>query len=201
MVACADLLGAIESNSSKKRTQGLAALARSNRSRTFRKSVNERSKAVRNTTCRLLTCSDVFVQKLRTFDADKVEPALFRHCRREKSFATTGKSVKKQAVFDNEVTVLYKHTTCTYPDRKRSGDFAKIGPYLVGHSSVSRRILRVSFKPVKRIRNVQRRTMYGLPPISDQATSDFCSLISRSDRGTKSTCATSKSLAVRVIWS
>lgn len=36
------------------------------------------------------------------------------------------------------------------------------------------------------------------PPMSDQATSDFCKLISRRESGTKSTCAASKSAEVKV---
>jgi hypothetical protein len=77
----ANLLGAMESNSSKKSTQGLAALARSKRSRTFRKSINKVSMAGRNTAYRLFTRADIFVEKLGTFDTYEVQTALFRNSR------------------------------------------------------------------------------------------------------------------------
>ena len=65
----------------------------------------------------------------------------------------------------------------TYPDRKRSGDCANIAAYFVGHSSVSRRIRRVSLRP----RHLEMRgspiTVYmtgSLPPMSAHSTVDFC---------------------------
>jgi hypothetical protein len=95
-ISGANLLGAMESNSSKKSTQGLAALARSKRSRTFRKSINETSMAGGNATCRLFTRADVFVEKLWTFDTYKVQTALFRNSRCQKSLPTTWKAIEKQ---------------------------------------------------------------------------------------------------------
>lgn len=38
-----------------------------------------------------------------------------------------------------------------HPERSRSGQLAKIGPYLVGHSKVSRNTLRVSCRPRRQI--------------------------------------------------
>ena len=58
-----------------------------------------------------------------------------------------------------------------------------MGPYLVGHSSVSRRTRFVSRSP----------------PMSAHATSDFCSVTARSECGTKSTCALAKSAGVSVV--
>jgi hypothetical protein len=44
-------------------------------------------------------------------------------------------------LWNNEVAMR------TYPDLSLNGDCANIGPYFAGHSSVSRRTLRVSWRP------------------------------------------------------
>lgn len=77
----------------------------------------------------------------------------------------------------------------TYPERSLSGHFAKIAPYFVGHSSVSRNTFRVSCNP-KRLRNQHghyTRMNRWVPPMSDHNTSDFCNFTSLSERGVKST--------------
>ena len=40
--------------------------------------------------------------------------------------------------------------------------------------------------------------LFAIPPMSDQAVSDFCSFTSRKESGTKSTCAAAKSSVVKV---
>lgn len=87
-----------------------------------------------------------------------------------------------------------------YPDRNLNGDCLKIGPYFVGHSKVSRSIWRVSDKPKydKKVSLERRKSIeVNRPPISDQATFDFSSLMSLKDKGTKSTWAVTKSDCVR----
>lgn len=66
------------------------------------------------------------------------------------------------------------------PERNLSGQVAKIAPYLVGHSSVSRNTRRVSCRP----------------PMSAHWTLDFCNLTSRSERGTNPVWAVEKSSSV-----
>lgn len=105
--------GAIESNSSKNNTHGLAAEARSKRSRTWPSHHNtargrldqplvdlQLSYSVcirlRGRTHALFTRPDVLVQDLWALDADKVETALLGDSRGEERLATPGIAVQEQ---------------------------------------------------------------------------------------------------------
>lgn len=109
-------LGAILSNSSKNKTQGFAAEARSKRSRTCSKSKqtrvsslvlpspfndfplgqNRRKKKISAHT--LLTSTDVLVQDLRSLDADEVESALFSDGGGEEGFPAAWVAVEEKTV-------------------------------------------------------------------------------------------------------
>ena len=66
--------GAMESNSSKNRTHGLAALARSNSSRTYVKMSFDRFHI--GFTHRFLACTDILIQQLRSLNPDEVQSTL-----------------------------------------------------------------------------------------------------------------------------
>lgn len=142
--------------------------------------------AVKQVPDALLARADVLVEDFGALDADEVEAALFRDGRGEQRLAASRKSVQEQAGGNMGVVSAWRGRGTggdgTHPDRRRSGHPAKMAPYFVGHSSVSRSVLRASCSP----------------PMSAQATSLFCSLTSRSESGTKPCCAAAKSSAVRM---
>lgn len=93
------LLGAIESNSSKNNTQGFAALARSNKSRTWydkRCQVNTIRKV--GVTHRFLTSTDIFIQNFWTFYTYEIQATLLSHGGCQKCLSTSWITIQQQAI-------------------------------------------------------------------------------------------------------
>lgn len=95
--ANAHLFGAIESNSSKKSTHGLATAARSNRSRTYSKQIRRCQPFSPLQSYRFLGRPDVLVQKFGPLDADEVKSTLLRHCGCKHSFPAARISIQQKS--------------------------------------------------------------------------------------------------------
>jgi len=87
-------LGAIESNSSKKRTHGLAELARSKMSRTCRARISYFHCEESLITDSLFTGTNVFVQNLWSLYSNEIQPTLFCYGRCQQCLPTSWVTVK-----------------------------------------------------------------------------------------------------------
>lgn len=142
-----DLFGAMESNSSKNRIQGFAALARSKRSRTYFLPVRHRQGLAGSKTLTDFSLAPIYLFKISgPLTLMKFSPHSFATAEARSVFPHPGNPYKSKLSYCCQLWIGGTIDQ-TYPDLSLNGDCAKIGPYFEGHSSVSRRTLRVSRRP------------------------------------------------------
>jgi len=91
---------------------------------------------------RLLAGTNVLIENLGALDTDEIQSAFPCHSRSQQCLATSGVSIEQEPI--QRVSYNQNWMICIYPERSLRGDCLNIGPYLVGHSKVSRSTRRVS---------------------------------------------------------